>query len=120
MKNKEIIKAELLNTINDFYTNYNLPPMKISDNEWQSFLDVIEAHFLVRNKMDEYEHALNIIIRRALYFAKSFNAKEFNIDFIKKAFFDLVAFNIYKDKVNAMQEEVDEKAKKLTKQTTNK
>ena len=116
MKNKEIIKAKLINTINGFYNDYQLPPMNISDSEWNKLLDVVEAHFLVHQIMNEYEIALNIIIRRALYFAQRTGDEEFSIEHLKRALQDLVAFHIYSDEIKAMQEEMnDTKIYKLTK-----
>ena len=113
---KEIIKTSLLNTINDFYKEYKLPPMNIKDNEWNKLLDVVEAHFLVHQIMNDYEIALNIIIRRALYFAQRNGDEEFNVEHLKLALQDLVAFHIYNDEIKAMQDEMDDtKIYKLTK-----
>ena len=114
--NKEKIKEELKETIDRFYKEYpNLPPSYITDVELDALLDVVEAHFLVHTIMDQYQHALNIIIRRALYFSQVNGAEEFNIDHLVRALCDLHVFNIPSDEIKAMQEEVTEEVIKYHK-----
>ena len=62
VNNKEMIKEDLKMTIDRFYKEHKLPTMNISDNDWNSLLDVVEAHYLAHNCMKEYNHSLNIII----------------------------------------------------------
>ena len=40
--NKEEIKNELIETINGFYKEYKIPPMNITNEEWNTFLYVVE------------------------------------------------------------------------------
>ncbi len=107
--NKELIRLEIKKLIDKFYREYPLPPENISDEEWYSVLDVLEAHFLANNIMNEYIHALNIIVRRALYFAQISNADEFTINHVKRALIDLAPFKIGADEIKAIQEEIDER-----------
>lgn len=111
-KNIKAIKQELLETINDLYIEYKLPPMNISDKEWDLYLHVVESHFMAHNNMDDFIHALNILIRRGLYFAQMNKDEEFTIHNLVKALPDLIAFKMYSDETKTMKEEVTEKVKK--------
>lgn len=113
--NIEEIKEELLNTINGFYEIYTIPPMIISDKEWDTFLYVVESHFMAHNIINDYVHALNIMVRHALYFAQMENAPNFTIKHLIKSLNDLVAFKIYSDEISSMKEEVLELGKKKIK-----
>lgn len=106
MENEDSIKTRLLNTIDNFYKTCKLPPMDVSEKEWNNYLNIIEAHFLNHNKMDEFEHALNILIRRGLYFAKMRGDESFNINHLIKAVDDLCAFNIYSEEREKIKEEI--------------
>ena len=115
MKTNEIIKWELLETINGFYKEYPLPPMNISDSEWDKLFDIVEAHLLVHRKLKDFEYAINMIARRALYFAQRCGDEEFNITHLSRALQDLSAYYIPSDEIKAMQEELLEKENKLIK-----
>ena len=115
MIDKEKIRTEIFKIINRFYLEYKLPPMNITDSEWDTFLDVIESHFLAHNNIDEYEYAINILIRRALNFASINSEKEFTINHLLKALQDLSVFYISEDEIIAMKEEIYEKVKKYKK-----
>ena len=103
---KETIKNEILNVIDRYYRDYKLPPNSINDEELDNLLDVVEAHFLVHNKMNEYRNALNIIIRKALYYSTVENRDAFVIHHLAMALNDLSAFLIPSDEIKAMQEEL--------------
>lgn len=82
-------------------TNFNI---NLSEKEWYAFFYVIESHFLANDIMSDYEHALNIIVRRAVYYARL--EKELNIEALVKSLSDLLAFNIETKEIKAMQEEI--------------
>ena len=71
MKNNiKAIKQELLETINDLYIEYKLPPMNISDEEWDLYLHVVESHFMAHNNMDDFiseKKAVYIIVGVDVY-----------------------------------------------------
>ena len=110
--NKEEIKKEMFNKINYFYETYSLPEQRITDDEWNSLLNVVEAHFLVHGIMNDYSNALNIIVIRAMNYSY-IDGDSFNINHIEKALDDLVAFKIPKDEIDAMKEELNSKVKKI-------
>ena len=58
--------------------------------------------------MEDYIHALNIMIRRGLYFAQINKDPEFTINNLIHALSDLIAFKIYSDEIKSMKEEVIE------------
>ena len=104
---KKLIKEELLNTINEFYEKYPyLPPMYLTDKDFDILLDVVEAYFLVHNIMDQYNHALNIIIRRAVYLAATNDKDGFIINHLSMALNDLSIFNLSIEEIKAMQSEL--------------
>ena len=113
MENNEgNVKEALFNTISELYKEYHLPEQSISDKEWQALLYVLESHFLAHNMINDYQHALNIIVRRGLYYAQVNGNKEFNITHLKRALTDLSAFNIPSDEIKAIEEELDERLNK--------
>ncbi len=109
-KDRETLQNEIIDTLDDLYKKYKLPPQKISNLEWNAFFDVTYEHFLKRNKTDEYEYALNLLIRRALYFAQLDKCGEFNINHLKKSLVDLPVYNIYSSEIDLMRNEIDEKS----------
>ena len=113
--NKESIKEELLGVIDRLYKEYKIPPMLVSNEELDDLLYVVETHFLVHDKMKEYRHAMNIIIRRALYYASVENRDGFIVNHLAMALNDLSAFNIPSDEIKAMQEELFSRSFKHTK-----
>ena len=104
--NKEMIKEEILSVIERAYKEHKLPPMSISDEEIDDLMYVVESNFLVHNKMNEYRNAMNIIIRKALYYATVDNRDAFIINHLAMALNDLSAFSIPSDEIKAMQEEL--------------
>lgn len=109
------IHDEIFKVIDELYSKYNLPINVVTDNEWAAFFYVIESHFLANGIIKDYNHALNIIIRRALYYVQVNNAKEFNVEYLKKALIDLIAFNISANEIEIMKNELDGTIKKYTK-----
>ena len=109
--NKEIVENELLTLVNEYYSKHQLPVLNISDKDWNTLFNVIEAHLLVHNKMNEYGKVLNIIIKRAINYAKYSGDKEFTINHIKKALYDSSLFKIFDDEIDAIYEEIDERIK---------
>ncbi len=106
------IKEDIFKTIDGFYKEYKLPPMAVTDEEWDKYFHVIESHFIAHDIMDDYIHALNILIRRAFYFSQMDKAEEFTLDYLKKALSDLIAFKIYSNEIEIMKEELNAKVKK--------
>ena len=109
---KEEVKQELFDRIDYFYQTYHLPEKKITNEEWDNLLNIMEAHFLVHGMMKDYSHALNIVAIRALNYAK-IDGDSFNMTHIEKALDDLIAFNISPEEINAMKEELSGKVKKI-------
>jgi hypothetical protein len=112
MNNTNEIIKDIFKTIDDFYKEYKLPPMAVTEEEWNNYFDVIKTHFIDHGIMDQYEYALNILIRRAFYFSQMDIAEEFTMDYLKKALSDLIVYKIYSKEIEEMQEELNEKVKK--------
>lgn len=102
------VKEEIFNVIEDLYSHYNLPPINISDEEWNNFLYIIESHFMANGIMDDYFSAINIVLRRALSNAKVNYDKEVTIENLKEALTDLIAFKINSKQIKTIQDEIDE------------
>lgn len=100
---KNVVRKEIEDVIKEHYEKYKLPPMDINDKEWDAFYSVIYDH--LKDKED-YIHALNIVIRRALFYASIKDNKTFNINHLIKAVDDLVAFKIYASERQEIKEEI--------------
>ncbi len=103
----KIIKEKIFKTIDELYNTYDLPPQNITDKEWNAFFYVVESHFLANNIINELEHAINIVVRHALYYTQTTNAKEFTIEHLKMALSDLSVFHIYSNQIKVMQDEIN-------------
>lgn len=79
--------------IDKLYSEYKIPEMAITSGEWQAFLDNLNE-CLTKNKSDELEVAVNILIRRALYYATFDNSDRVTLYHLVKSLSDLVVFNI--------------------------
>ncbi len=103
----KIIKEKIFKTIDELYNTYDLPPQNITDKEWNAFFYVVESHFLANNISNELEHAINIVVRHALYYTQTTNAKEFTIEHLKMALSDLSVFHIYSNQIKVMLDEIN-------------
>ena len=104
--NKSIERLEIEGVIEKYYEKFNLPPENISENVWDAFYDILAKHFKRKGIINEYLNALNIIIRRALFYASFKENKTFNITHLLKAIDDLCAFNIYEKERNKIKNEL--------------
>ena len=103
-KSKE--RMEIERVIENYYDSYNLPPIKITEKEWSAFYSVLEDHFNKKGISDQYIHALNIIIRKALFYASFKGEDAFTINHLLKALEDLIAFNIYSKERDEIKTEI--------------
>ena len=106
MDQKNITKEEIEGVIKEYYKKYKLPKENISNNEWNTLYDVLEKHFSKKNIMHDYNTALNIIVRKALYYASFKDETEFSMKHILRALEDLVAFKIYETEINEIRKEI--------------
>ena len=106
MIDKEEIKSEIIEVLNRFCTDYNIPSVNISDDELNKFLKVMKKHFLDHGNMKEYIYAINVVIRRAPSFA--IGQEEINIGHIKRALNDLHAYSIPVAEIEEMRCELSE------------
>ena len=101
MKNKEEIKRELLDTINRYYSEYNLPEMSINDGEFDALIDTVYIYLL-----HDKEHALNLIIRKALNLSMMDEYNCFNMYHIIKSLDDLIVFGLKIDDIEKMKQKI--------------
>ena len=111
-KDRETLKNELFDTLDALYKKYKLPKQNINNLEWNAFLNVTYDHFLEHDKLDEYEYAINLLLRRALYFSQLDKCGEFNVNHLKKSLVDLPVYNIYNNEIDLMRNEIDEQSNK--------
>ena len=114
----DLTRKETLEIINQSYEkNSNvLPPMNISDNEWNSFYHVMESHLLAHHLQGKFD----IIVKTAIVYAINLSQKpgveELNMFLIKKSLCNILFnYGILSDEVKAMCEEIDDYSKKYTK-----
>ena len=108
---KKSLKKEIRNYIDKCYQEHNLPKETISEDNWNIFYDVIEIHFKEHHIEDQYETAINYLVRRALYFA-ALDKTTFSVEHLIKVLKDLIAYNIYSDEIEEMKYEILDKISK--------
>lgn len=106
MDQKDITKEEIKGVIEEYYRKYKLPRENISNEEWNVLYNVLEQHFIKKDIMNDYNSALNIVVRKALYYASFINESEFSMKHILRALEDLVAFKIYETEINEIRKEI--------------
>lgn len=106
---KSAERKEIEGVIEEYYKDPNiwLPPMNITEKEWDAFYSVIEKHFNRKGIPDQYIHALRVIIQMALFYARPRSTEYFTIEHLFKGIKGLEAFKIY----SAEQEEIIEEIK---------
>jgi len=83
------------------YSEYKIPEMGITDGEWQAFLDNL-ADCLNKNNSNELEVAVNILIRRAFYYASIDNCNKITLYYLVKSLKDLGVFHIKEDSIKEL------------------
>ena len=106
---KSAERKEIEGVIEGYYKDPNiwLPPMNITEEEWDAFYSVIEKHFNRKGIPDQYIHALHVVIQMALFYARPRSTKYFTIEHLFKGIKGLEAFKIY----SAEREEIIEEIK---------
>ena len=94
-------KEELLKIVDSFYGQYQLPELKINDNEWEALLSVLEK-YLPNNTKD----AVNILLRRAFNISMTNNGEYFTLYYIILAMKDLEVFHLKEESINTIKSEV--------------
>ena len=94
-------KDELLKIVNEYYEKYQLPELKVSDNEWDALLSVLER-YLPNNLKD----AINILLRRAFNTALCNNGDYFTLYYIIVSLKDLEVFNLREEDINNIKNEI--------------
>ena len=100
--NKEEIIKRFMATVDDFYNRYPLAENMMSDGDWNALYDVLSNHL----KENDFEPALNILIRRAFNMSLFANADNFTLYYIILALKDLCAFNIKPDEIETIKNEI--------------
>ena len=109
--NKQIGKEEMFKAIKELYSEYKLPKMNISQDEWETFFDVTSRAFIDEKRTMDYIIAVNVIIRRAINFAMIDNTKELTIDYLVRALPDMYVCHVFLDEIKKMQDEISESCK---------
>ncbi len=109
MENKSI-KEEIFEVIDRYYKERKLPPMLISDKEWDSFFEVVYSHFK-RNRLsdNDYRCAMNILVRKAMYLAEIYNEGSFNAYHLRASLADLTAYNMNAYQIHSIRTDLDGK-----------
>lgn len=106
---KSAERKEIEGVIEGYYKDPNiwLPPMNITEEEWDAFYTIIEKHFKRKGIQDQYIHALHVVIQMALFYARPRTTKYFTLEHLFKGIKGLEAFKIY----SAEREEIIEEIK---------
>ena len=102
MENKEEIIERFKETIDEFYQKYKLPENVITKGEWNAFYDALSNHL----KKEDFESALNIIIRRAFNLSLLNNSDKFTLYHLILALQDLQVFNVKTDEIELIKSEI--------------
>ena len=104
--NKEFVKKELLNSIDEYYRSYKLPEYRIDDEEIDAMIDVFYNHFNENGKSILYMDAIKIVLRRALNYSMVNEADYFGLYHIIKSLNDLMSFDITEKEIEIIQNEI--------------
>ena len=104
--NKEYVKKELLNSIDEYYQSYKLPEYRVDDEEIDAMIDVFYNHFNENGKSILYMDAIKIVLRRALNYSMINDADYFGLYHILMSLNDLMSFDIAEKEIEIMQNEI--------------
>ncbi len=115
MDNKSV-KEEILEVVDRYYQERNMPPMVITDKEWDIFLNVVYSYFKkVGLSENDYRHAMNVLVRKALYLAEIYNEGSFNAFHLRASLADLTAYDMNAYQIHSIRLDLDGKIKSYTK-----
>ncbi len=99
---EEFNRDNILEIIDRYYKQYNLPEMGITNGEWDSLLDNLKV-CLTENNHKEIEAATNMIIRKAMNLAMLDNCDVITLYYIINALDDLKAFSISEETIHDLK-----------------
>lgn len=109
MEEKINVEKEIYNYINYLYCNYKLPEYAVTRDEIETLFNVIYTKLAEKNRINDYEAALHLVILRAAYMASFLDEDAFTINHLINGMLDLTCLAITGQEIIEMQNLVHSK-----------